>query len=376
VYSFEIYNSFFNLPNSVLNLIGEEEFISLDFLLSMEKSNSIGLNTGWIAKPLVVSENEKVVGFVPMFFKYHSYGEYVFDWSWAEAHESLGEPYFPKIFIGLPFTPVNSRKFFVYSEDLIEKIIIYLESFAKENKLSSIHYVFSGDLDDANKYLELRGWSKRKTIQYLWTNKNYNDFDAFLATFKNDKRKKIKQDRKKLSIKNIQFESLTGDQLNEDQIKFFYKCYEQTYLNHGSFPYIKKDFFSEYFFKKPERVVLFIGSDHAGPIGCSFCIKVGNSLYGRYWGSLEYIPSLHFELSYYQGIEYCINNNIEKFYAGIQGEHKLARGFEPIFSHSYHFLTNTQFKRAIEDFANREDALNNKYIDELKERAPFKGSSV
>ena len=193
-----------------------------------------------------------------------------------------------------------------------------------------------------------------------------------MSILKHDKRKKIKQDRKKISNLNLSFQVIEGHQINSGIIDFFYQLYSITYHQHGSIPYIKKEFFDEFFIKYSDRVVIFCAIIDGLRIGSAFCLKLGDSLYGRYWGALEYIPALHFELSYYQGIEYCIKNKIERFYAGIQGEHKLSRGFEPLFSDSFHFLKDERLKKAVSDFAIREGSLHQQYLNELESRVPFK----
>ena len=370
--SFKIHNSFLDLSDDVDQLIGKELLWNLDFLKAMEKSQSVGKGSGWDPRALCAYDANNLIGFVPMFIKHHSYGEYVFDWSWAEAYHQLGLTYFPKLFIGLPFTPVNSNKLIAQKDTFKADIIDFIENYIQKENLSSAHYVFSENNDAVNDIFINKNWSNRKTIQYLWRNKDYEDFDHFLSILKHDKRKKIKQDRKKISSFNLSFQTIENDQITADVIDFFYQCYSMTYHQHGSIPYIKKEFFDDFFVQHSDRVVIFCGMIGEQKIGSSFCLKLGDSLYGRYWGALEYIPALHFELSYYQGIEYCIKNKIEKFYAGIQGEHKLSRGFEPLFSESFHFLKDERLKKAVNDFAEREGNLHQQYLNELESRVPFK----
>jgi len=370
--SFKIHNSFLDLSDDVDQLIGQKLLWNLDFLKAMETSQSVGKDSGWDPRALCVYDANNLIGFVPMFIKHHSYGEYVFDWSWAEAYAQLGLAYFPKLFIGLPFTPVNSKKIITQKDTLKREIIKFIENFIEKENLSSAHYVFSENNDSINDIFRNKNWSNRKTIQYLWRNKEYKDFDHFLSILKHDKRKKIKQDRKKISSFNLSFQIIEDDQITTEVIDFFYQCYSMTYHQHGSIPYIKKEFFDEFFVKHSDRVVIFCGMIGGQRVGSSFCLKLGDSLYGRYWGAIEYIPALHFELSYYQGIEYCIRNKIEKFYAGIQGEHKLSRGFEPLFSDSFHFLKDERLKKAVSDFAKREGNLHQQYLNELESRVPFK----
>jgi predicted N-acyltransferase len=372
VLDFKLFNSYITLPTELDNFIGNNLLWNLDFLKTLEQSGSIGLNTGWDPNPLVIYENKSIVGFVPMFIKYHSYGEYVFDWSWAEAHQNVGIAYFPKLFIGIPFTPLNSKKIIVKTEGIISDVIEFIEKYIDRKKLSSAHYVFSDSEDSVNNFFEKRFWSNRKTIQYIWDNNDYANFDSFLITLKREKRKKINQDRKKVINSGLSFATYEDLDITNVLIDFFYRCYEITYHQHGSSPYISKAFFDEYINNNKDRVVLFCAKKNQNLVGAAFCIKINDSLYGRYWGSVEYYPSLHFELSYYQGIEYCIKNKLNKFYAGIQGEHKLSRGFNPFFSNSYHFLKDERFKNAIADFSDREGELNKNYLNELTDRNSFK----
>jgi len=370
--SFKEYKSFLNLPNSVDQLIGDNYFWNLNLLKDLESSKSIGGDTGWEIKSICMFDNEELVGFIPMFIKHHSYGEYVFDWSWAEAHQRLGLSYFPKLFIGIPFSPVNANKLIVKNMEYKDFAIEYIEKLMVNENLSSIHYVFSSHDDEINHLFKNRGWANRKTIQYVWDNESYSNFDDFLKILRSEKRKKIKQDRKKVASERISFKTITGKDINENLISFFYKCYSMTYYQHGSPPYIDKSFFESYFINNSERVVIFVAYKDQLPVACSFSLKANNILYGRYWGALQFIPSLHFELSYYQGIQYCIDNKLDRFYAGIQGEHKLSRGFNPEFSDSFHFVKHPQFKEAIHDFVEREADLNELYKKELEQRSSIK----
>ena len=370
--SFKEYQSFLNLPESLDQLIGNKYFWNLNLLVDLENSLSIGGNSGWDIKAICIFDEKELVGFIPMFIKHHSYGEYVFDWSWAEAHQRLGLSYFPKLFIGIPFSPVNANKLIVKKPEFKDLALNYIEKLLVNANFSSIHYVFSGPDDELNALLRNRGWANRKTIQYVWVNQKYSNFDDFLKILRSEKRKKIKQDRKKVSSEKITFKTFTGKDINEEIILFFYKCYSMTYYQHGSPPYINKSFFESYFVKDSARVVIFVAFENNIPIACSFSLQANNILYGRYWGAVKFIPSLHFELSYYQGIQYCINNNLDKFYAGIQGEHKLSRGFNPEFSESFHFVKNPQFKNAIYDFVEREADLNELYKKELNQRSSIK----
>jgi hypothetical protein len=350
--------------------IPENTFVSYTFFNALEKSFSIGKDTGWLPFPLIAREEGKAIGFLPTFIKEHSYGEYVFDWVWAEAFHKHGLSYFPKIVCSIPFTPISGPRILAKDLEVKRMLIKALEKIMHQHKISSCHFLFTNSEDQ--KILNESGWMHRQGVQFRWTNKNYKTYDDFLNTLSQPKRKKIKQERKKLDSLNLNVIRKTGSNILEEDLQFFYKCYCNTYAIHKSTPYLTYDFFYEIYKKISNKILLIIAYDSDGPVGSALNIFDNNNLYGRYWGAIKYIPYLHFELCYYQGQEYCIENNLSIFEGGAQGEHKLARGFEPFETYSSHYIVNEEFRDAISKFLEEEGDRMSIYTNELEGRSPYK----
>ncbi len=363
-------NTFHNITLPNVENSQHNPFLDLKFLLALEDSNSIGKGTGWIAFPIIAKKDNETVGFMPIFLKEHSYGEYVFDWAWAEAFHKHGLDYYPKMLCGIPFTPITGPR--IYTQDIeVKKILIKaLERILKEHGISSCHILFPDQED--HKLLKEIGWLSRHGVQFKWQNKNYNNFEAFLTTLTHNKRKKIKQERKKIKNSNIFITRKTAEQIKIEDINFFYKCYCNTYREHHSTPYLTIDFFHRLLKTMPEKLLLVEAEFESKRVASAFNIIGADTLYGRYWGALTYVPGLHFELCYYQGQEFCIEEKIEFFEGGAQGEHKLARGFEPFSTYSNHYISNPDFKIAIESFLSDESGKMHEYSNELDDRKPFK----
>ena len=363
-------NTFHNITLPNVENSQHNPFLDLKFLLALEDSKSIGKNTGWIAFPIIAKNNNKTVGFMPIFLKEHSYGEYVFDWAWAEAFHQHGLNYYPKMLCAIPFTPITGPRIYAQDTEIKKMLIKALEKILKEHGISSCHILFSDEKD--HKLLNDVGWLSRHGVQFKWQNKNYKNFDEFLTTLTHNKRKKIKQERKKIKNSNIFITKKTGEKIKTEDINFFYKCYCNTYQEHNSSPYLTNDFFHRLLKMIPEKLLLVEAELDGGKVASAFNIIGVDTLYGRYWGALSYIPGLHFELCYYQGQEFCIENKLEFFEGGAQGEHKLARGFEPFSTFSNHYISNQEFRIAIENFLNAESGKVNEYSNELDDRKPFK----
>ena len=363
-------NSFHNLTLPNGELMPYNPFLDLKFLLALEDSNSIGKGTGWIAFPIIAKNNNNIVGFMPIFLKEHSYGEYVFDSSWAEAFRQHNLEYYPKMLCAIPFTPITGPR--IYAQDIeVKKLLIKaLEKILKDHGISSCHILFSNEQD--HELLNKMGWLSRHGVQFKWKNKNYTNFDDFLATLTHNKRKKIKQERKKIKNSNICITQKTGAKIKTEEIDFFYKCYCNTYQEHHSSPYLTINFFYQLLKTMPDKLLLVEAEFEGVRVASAFNIIGEDTLYGRYWGALRYIPGLHFELCYYQGQEFCIEYKLEFFEGGAQGEHKLARGFEPFSTYSNHYISNPDFKIAIENFLTAESGKMHEYTNELDDRKPFK----
>ena len=367
----EFQSSFKNINQKEWNdLTKSNPFLRLEFFQSLEASKSIGECTGWHPFPAIVIDQGSLVGASPIFLKEHSYGEYVFDWSWAEAYQKYGKNYYPKIASCIPFTPATGPRIFGLDLSIKKNIVVQIEELAYENKMSSSHILFCNE-SEKNIFGDPK-WMLREGVQFKWFNKNYNNFAEFLSQLSHDKRKKIKQERKKIQDLGLKIKKIKGPEISESDLDFFYACYCNTYQDHHSHPYLTRIFFSLIKESMPENLLLILAYEGDLPVAASFFIYDDKNLYGRYWGSKSFYPGLHFELSYYQGQEFCIENRIVSFEGGAQGEHKLARGFEPFNTFSFHRIFDEKFELAIKDFLRREKTGIDQYTNELNERAPYK----
>ena len=346
--------------------------LSYAFLSALETSGSVGAAAGWQPTPLLVYEDETLVGAVPLYIKSHSYGEYVFDWAWADAYAQHGLEYYPKLLSAIPFTPITSARLMASENDIQHLLTRALTQVMQQNALSSAHVLFP---DEASaKVLIDEGWLKRDGVQFRWQNHDYRNFDEFLDVLSHDKRKKIRQERKKILSAGVTCVHIRGADITPEQWEFFYECYQNTYYEHRSTPYLNLEFFRSIGRSMPQHLLLIMAYRDQQPIAAALNIYDTNALYGRYWGALQYVPNLHFELCYYQAQEFCIAESIRYFEGGAQGEHKLARGFEPRSTCSFHKIAHPEFAKSIARFVQRESAGVAAYTDELEQRAPFKAS--
>ncbi len=350
--------------------------LSHAFLSALESSGSVGTGTGWSPRHLIVKRGDHLIGAIPLYLKSHSYGEYVFDWAWADAYQRSGLDYYPKLLSAIPFSPITSARLLSQRASVTSNVrqlmIDALESAMQQHKLSSVHVLFP---DEASaQQFEAAGWLKRTGVQFRWQNKNYTNFEDFLAILSHDKRKKIHQERKKVQLAGVVCRPIKGAEVSDGDWDFFYACYCNTYREHHSTPYLTRAFFSEIGTTMPENCLLILAEIDGKPIASALNIYSETTLYGRYWGAMQFVSGLHFELCYYQAQQFCIAEKITYFEGGAQGEHKLARGFEPRPTCSYHKIAHPDFEIAIKDFLNRESAGIAAYTDELEERVPFKTS--
>ena len=345
------------------------------FLLALETSKSVQSNTGWQPYHIAVYENEQLVGAMPQYLKTHSYGEYVFDWAWANAYSQNGLDYYPKLLSAVPFSPITGSRMLAKTPKIQSLMIQIIEQQLNALNLSSAHILFPDEA--AEKLLIKSDWLQRHGVQFRWENKTiddayFTDFEHFLSTLAHDKRKKIRQERKKINAANIVCKQLTGSEISEKDWEFFYECYCNTYFEHRSKPYLTREFFNLIGKNLSQNILLIIAEIDNKPIAASLCLFDQTNLYGRYWGALQYVPNLHFELCYYQAQVFCIAQKIRYFEGGAQGEHKLARGFKPRPTTSFHKIVHPQFKHAIEQFLVQEQLGMAQYVTELEDRAPFK----
>lgn len=351
-------------------LVGHMPLLRHEFLLAFERSNSVGDQTGWQPCPMLLKEGDVLIGAVPLYMKQHSYGEYVFDWAWADAFERNGFNYYPKLLAAIPFTPITSARLITNNIEHAKLLISGLEQVMYQQQLSSVHVNFPEAMSE--KPLMEAQWLKRRGVQFRWENQAFTSFDDFLMTLTHSKRKKIKQERKKVVAANVVCRTIKGPDITAEEWQFFYQCYTNTYFEHHSTPYLTLEFFTEIGRTMSDNIVLFVAYCDDVPIASAFNIYHQSTLYGRYWGALKYVPSLHFELCYYQAQIFCIHEGIQYFEGGAQGEHKLARGFVPRPTCSFHKIAHSDFEKAIGQFVMRETVGVDAYANELAERAPYK----
>jgi len=355
-------------------------FLRHEFLSALEETGCVGGNTGWQVAHLVLKDGQKLLGAMPLYLKQHSYGEYVFDWSWAQAYEQQGMQYFPKILCAIPFTPVQGSRILnagnVDASLVGQRLIEGLKTVVLQNKLSSAHVLFPHSAEVTE--LKNQGFMLRDSVQFHWHNQGFETFEQFLAALTMKRRKNIRREREQVAGELISFRHVPGASSTDADWEFFYRCYANTYLEHHSNPYLSEIFFKLWVQRMPENLHLIIAERSGNPIAASMLVvdSVSSKAYGRYWGAIEHVPCLHFDTAYYQAIEYCIANRIQTFEGGAQGEHKMARGFLPTTIQSAHFIADPQFAKAVQHFLNREHQGIGAYVDELAEHSPLKSTKV
>jgi predicted N-acyltransferase len=349
-------------------LAGEQPSLRHEFLAALIESGCASSRSGWRPQFLLLRRAGALAGAMPLFAKSHSYGEYVFDWAWADAHERHGVRYYPKLLCAVPFTPVRGRR--LLAAGASERRALARAARELAERASSLHVLFAND--DEAELLRGEGMLLRRTVQFHWKNEGYADFDAFLARLSHARRKNIRQERRRVREAGVSLRWLEGEAIDRAQWEFFHRCYRHTYAAHGSSPYLSLEFFLRIGAALPRNVAMVLAERDARPIAASFFLRDGQALYGRYWGALEHVPLLHFECCYYQAIEYAIGRGLQVFEGGAQGEHKIFRGLMPVEALSAHWLADARFARAIEDYLEREGQGIARYVDELCEHSPFK----
>ena len=353
-------------------------FMQSAYLLALHRSGSAVRDTGWA--PCFMSVETKageLVGGCALYLKGHSYGEYVFDWAWADAYRRHGLRYYPKLLGAVPFTPVPGTRLLARDDTVRTLLAQALLALARQEKLSSAHLLFMDEVDAAA--LERAGWMLRESVQFHWTQPAeapWPSFDAFLRSLHRDKRKKITQEQRRVAEAGVQFTVHEGAAISEELWDFFYRCYTLTYQAHGSMPYLERAFFREVACTMTRHWLMFVARRDGIPVAASLLALDPDRrrAYGRYWGSVELVPCLHFDACYYQPLRWCIANGYLAFEGGAQGEHKMARGLLPVRTQSAHWLADPRFAGAVADFLAREGAGMQQYVDELRERNPFKRS--
>jgi hypothetical protein len=402
-------------PQGALN-----PFMRHEYLAAMHESGSASLETGWTARFITLWQGEQLAAACALYLKSHSYGEYVFDWAWANAYAQHGLEYYPKALVAAPFTPVPGARLLARNADERLLLVQALIAWCGEEKLSSLHLLFADDEDVAA--CEQAGLMLRNTVQFHWKNKlaapadtshapaeqdarqsqeiqtGYKDFDDFLISLSQEKRKKIRQEKRKVHDAGIRFRSSLGQDISNADWDFFYRCYEQTYYEHGNKPYLSRDFFQRMQDSMAQNWLMFIAEFTDPETGAKQAIASSlialsaapqtaadktdhkpltyHTAYGRYWGALARVDCLHFEACYYQPLQWCIEHGLHSFEGGAQGEHKMARALLPIKTTSAHWLAHPSFADAVERFLEREGAGIDSYMDDLEKRSPFKATSA
>ncbi len=345
-------------------------FLRYDFLHSLHESGAAAPATGWAPNYLTLWRADQLAGAVPLYAKSHSYGEYVFDWSWAEAYRRHGLAYYPKWLAAVPFSPVGGTRLLAVDDAARARLADALVAHARASGLSSLHVLLAPAAQI--ELLSQRGLLVRRGVQFHWRNAGYADFDEFLARLLQPKRKKIRAERRKVAEQGVELVRKVGAQITDADWRFFHRCYRATYRAHGSTPYLNLDFFRRIGAAMPAHLLLVVAAREGVPIAAALGVFDDRSLYGRYWGALEHVPCLHFECCYYQMIEFALERRLRVFEGGAQGAHKIARGLDPVPTYSAHWLAHAGMFEAVRHFLAQERDSVAHAIDELNEHRVFR----
>lgn len=364
------------LPAAQWNALAGDDnpFLSHEFLAALERHHCVGAEAGWWPQHLTVEDNGQLLGAVPMYLKNNSYGEFVFDWAWAEAYERARLHYYPKLVAAIPYTPATGPRLLVgdgpQRETVADRLIEGALDHARSLNVSGLHWLFTHETDTQR--LERHGLLRRVGCQYHWTNQGYRDFDDFLCGFSAEKRKKIKRERRQVRESGVTLELLNGHQISDKQWDIFHAFYASTFDEKGGIASLTPGFFKELGRTMPGQTLLIMARHGGRYVAGAFFLRGRNTLYGRHWGCNEHFHSLHFEACYYRAIDYCIEHGLKRFEAGAQGEHKISRGFLPTPTYSAHWIAHEGFRNAIEDFLTREKIVMERHMQELAEHSPYK----
>lgn len=375
----QVLNSLNSITSDAWNRLCTENnpFLKYEFLSALEHNQCLQ-PFGWEPQYITAHDAQnRLLGVIPMYLKTNSYGELVFDWAWAEAYQRAGMPYYPKLVVAIPYTPVTSQRILM-REDCDQKAVSKLLTntaiqHAKALNVSSLHWLFPTD-QEAEK-LKTLGLMRRMGCQYHWHNhslkKKYTDFADFLSTLSSSKRKKIKRERRQVEEAGIKIKIVPGDQASDEQLQAAERFYRITFDDKWGTATLNLSFFQEIARTMGKQLILIFALHEGQYVACAIFFKGNRTLYGRHWGCDKIFHSLHFELCYYQSIEYCINEGLEHFDPGAQGEHKISRGFLPTPTYSAHWIADDKFRVAIQDFLDRETEGVQNYMDEISEHSPY-----
>jgi len=350
-------------------------FLSHEFLSALERHQCVGERTGWLPRHVVcAADNGQLLGAAPLYLKDNSYGEFVFDWSWAEAYHRHGLAYYPKLVSAIPFTPATGPRLLVAADadraSVVAALIEQTYEYARRHKLSSIHWLFTTP-QDTDALLE-RHFMRRLGCQFHWQNPGYRDFSDFLDTLTAKKRKNIKRERRLVQDADLELSILSGAELSTAPWQLIHRFYCDTFYRLGGIATLTLPFFEDLAEKLSERLVLVLARKEHRTVAAAISWQSDTTLYGRHWGCLAEFDSLHFEACYYQGIEHCIEKGLKNFEPGAQGEHKIYRGFLPTLTQSAHWLAHSGFRAAVADFLQRETPAVQAYARDLKQHSPYR----
>jgi predicted N-acyltransferase len=369
----ETISSIHDIPASAWDALASSgnPTISHAFLALLEETRCVGPHAGWMPAHLVVRDADgTLTAAAPLYRKTHSWGEFVFDFSWAQAYAQAGLRYYPKLVCMVPFTPVTGPRLLAHTSDARSALIDGLIDSVKTHGASSLHVLFIPD--EERPLFEARGFLLRKDCQFHWFNRNYADFDAFLATFRSEKRKKALRERRRIQEAGVTHRTLSGRDMDPELWNIVFAFSAQTFAMRGHEHYLNVEFFRQLSAAMPDAVMVKLAEYRGQPIAAAIFYVGGDTLYGRYWGAAADFHSLHFETCYYQGIEYCIERGLARFEPGTQGEHKVPRGFEPTPTWSAHWIEDPRFKSAIRSYLRQEEAAVDRYMAEVQAHVPFR----
>jgi len=377
----KFYSSIGDIPPKLWNELFDSEnpFVQHAFLLALEESGCVSPERGWQAQHMMLMEDDTPLAVMPLYAKNNSYGEFVFDWGWAEAYERHGLNYYPKLITAIPFSPVAGPRVGVSSTAdpgmVFAALLDALHQLAESHHYSSWHLLFPGQRLQAA-LLELKdegAFLHREAIQFHWYNRDYSGFDDFLATLRSSRRKNVKRERRMVVEQGITMQKKAGAEISDEEWQGFFDCYMSTYRKRsGHDGYLNREFFDRLRATMSAQIMLVVARHEGEIVACSLFLFDSRRLYGRYWGALQEFSCLHFETCFYQGIEFCIEQRLQEFDPGTQGEHKLMRGFEPVKSASYHWIADKRFRVAIADFLNHEKRSTDQYKLQAETYLPYK----
>ena len=353
----------------------EPPFLRHEFLLTLEESGCATPETGWDPRHILLrAPGGRLRAAMPLYLKSHSWGEFVFDFSWAEAYHRAGLRYYPRLVSAVPFTPATGPRLLAADDADRSRLLGAAREQMQSQGASSIHVLFPAERDRV--YLGNAELMPRLDCQFHWQNEGYEAFDDFLAAFTAEKRKKIRRERRRVAEAGIECRTLVGGDLDQETVDVVYRLHAMTFARYGHAPYLNRAFFARLARAMPDALVVELASLHGDPVACAISLRGRDALYGRYWGATGDFHSLHFELCYYRGIEYCIRERLTRFEPGTQGEHKLLRGFLPTPVWSMHEIADTCFAAAIGDWLEREREGRRAWLREAALHLPFRRADI